>query len=203
LEVGQTVTNVDFGNHETNPQTGEVHGFKWFDLDFDRKRGPLEGGIANVTIYADLNNNGQLDAGEPSTQTMADDPNTPNVNETGMYWLADLPPTTIVIREVVPPTFIQTFPQNGSHTVVLTPGRSRIATSATRPGRISPCMASSGSTTYRHASIEPGVGNVTIYSDVNANAINLASRHDDDGRQSGDADERTRKYWLDLDRASI
>ena len=45
----------------------------------------LEPGMAGVTIYLDTNGNGVLDAGEPSTVTMADDLATSDVDETGWY----------------------------------------------------------------------------------------------------------------------
>ncbi|RIK76721.1 MAG: hypothetical protein DCC68_18745 [Planctomycetota bacterium] len=207
IDVGQTVTNLDFGNRpNTNPQTGEVHGFKWFDLDFDRKRGANEGGIAGVTIYADLNNNGQLDPGEPSTQTMADDPNTPNVDEAGMYWLANLPPTTIVIREVPPPTFIQTFPANGAgHTVVVTPGavingRDFGNTTEGESGRVHGIKWLDINGNGTREQFEPGVPNVTIYSDVNGNGQfdpgepSTTTMVDNPATQTNEAG----KYWLDL-----
>jgi hypothetical protein len=66
LKAGQTVT-VDFGNHRN---TG-ISGTKWDDLDGDGRRVQGEPGLAGVTIYLDLNNNHQLDAGEPWTVTAA------------------------------------------------------------------------------------------------------------------------------------
>ena len=73
-------------------------------------RDPGEPGLAGVTIYVDLNNNGQLDRGEPATRSQDDDPNTTDVNETGTYALTDLNPGTLTVREVVPAGYQQTFP---------------------------------------------------------------------------------------------
>jgi len=70
----------------------------------------IEPGLAGVTIYIDLNNNGQFDPGEPSTLTREDDPSTPDVNELGTYRFTQLAPGTYVIREVVPDGFRQTLP---------------------------------------------------------------------------------------------
>ena len=72
----------------------------------------LEPGLAGVTIYLDTNGNGQLDPGEPSTVTTADDPTTPDVDETGWYAFTDLPIGTYVVREVVPTGYTQTAPKN-------------------------------------------------------------------------------------------
>ena len=73
----------------------------------------LEPGLAGVTIYIDENNNGILDAGEPTQVTAADDPNTPDVDETGQYSFKNLAPGTYTVREVVPTGFRQTFPNDG------------------------------------------------------------------------------------------
>ena len=49
-------------------------------------------GALPVTVYADLNNNGQLDPGEPQTSTGAN----------GQYTLSDLPARPLAIRQVLP-----------------------------------------------------------------------------------------------------
>jgi len=51
---------------------------------------PLEPGLPNWTIYLDLNNNGTLDAGEPSTLTDAN----------GNYAFTNLQPGNYIVREV-------------------------------------------------------------------------------------------------------
>ncbi|NER31935.1 MAG: hypothetical protein F6J89_31105, partial [Symploca sp. SIO1C4] len=68
-----------------------------------------EPGYPGVTIYLDSNNNGSLDAGEPSTVTDAK----------GFYQFEDLAAGTYVVREVVDPSFTQTAPTGGSFTVTL------------------------------------------------------------------------------------
>ena len=65
-----------------------------------------------MTIYLDANGNGLLDPGETFTMTMADDPTTPNVDETGWYAFTDLPIGTYLVREVVPTGYVQTAPKN-------------------------------------------------------------------------------------------
>ena len=106
-----------------DPQTGggqngnEIHGVKWRDGNGDRQRQAGEPGLAGVTIYADLDDDGQLDAGEPSDVTYADDPATPQ-DELGTYGLVGLPNGTIIVREIVPANHVQTFPASGFHTIV-------------------------------------------------------------------------------------
>ena len=85
---------------------------KWNDANGNAERDPGEAGLAGVTIYADLNNNGQLDATEPSTVTTADIPET-DFDEAGLYTLDGLRAGDYVIREVVPDGFRQTFPVIG------------------------------------------------------------------------------------------
>ena len=72
-----------------------------------------EPGMAWVTIYVDLNNNGVKDAGEPSAVTAPDDPATPNVDERGTYTISGLSAGTYTVREVVPNGWIQTGGGNG------------------------------------------------------------------------------------------
>jgi hypothetical protein len=113
LESGDIVEEIDFGN-----QPGaSVHGLKWLDVNGDGIRDPDEPGLAGVTIYSDLNDNSVLDDDEPHTATMADDPET-DLDESGRYWLGGLEPGSLLIREVVPDGFTQTFPADpGSHMV--------------------------------------------------------------------------------------
>jgi hypothetical protein len=108
VEAGSHAGGLDFGNQPIVP--AEVRGTKWLDLNGDGQRSDDEPGLAGVTIYADLNHNGQFDRGEPATRSMADDPATPDVDETGTYWLSDLVPGTVIVREVVPDGYRQTFP---------------------------------------------------------------------------------------------
>jgi fimbrial isopeptide formation D2 family protein/uncharacterized repeat protein (TIGR01451 family) len=106
------------------PLPGSVSGLKWADINGNRTHEWTEPGIAGVRIYADLDGDGTYDAGvEPFTFTMADDPST-LADETGLYWLDDLPPGTYKIREVVPTGRFQTYPTTGFHQVVMTAGSS-------------------------------------------------------------------------------
>jgi RHS repeat-associated protein len=70
----------------------------------------IEPGLAGVTVYLDLNDNEVLDSSEPFQVTAEDDPNTPDIDETGRYEFNYLEPGTYVVREIVPDGYIQTAP---------------------------------------------------------------------------------------------
>ncbi|MCA9264594.1 MAG: hypothetical protein KDA60_12120, partial [Planctomycetales bacterium] len=118
---GQPVDGIDFGNHNLQPDTGSVAGIKWEDLNADGRRDANEPGLGGVVIYADLNRDGQWGPNEPSTITSYDLPET-DFDEGGRYRLGGLPPGEIVIREVVPAGFAQTYPARGAQIVTSTPG---------------------------------------------------------------------------------
>ncbi|UKP00954.1 colicin E3/pyocin S6 family cytotoxin [Nostoc sp. UHCC 0870] len=73
-------------------------------------RSVLEPGLAGVSIYLDINNNGILDPGEPVQITAQDDPSTLDIDETGQYEFNNLAPGTYIVREIIPDGFEQTFP---------------------------------------------------------------------------------------------
>ena len=121
LSNGEVVEGIDFGNQSAN--SGSVHGVKWLDRNGSARRDANEPGLPGVTIYLDLNSNGQLDEDEPHTVTMEDDPVT-DFDESGRYWLEGLSAGNHVVREVVPDGFVQTFPAvPGSHVVSLSNGK--------------------------------------------------------------------------------
>jgi len=116
--VSCTVTNVKIGTKGL----GEIRGTKYVDRDGD---GTLKDGdhhrLAGVTIYLDINKDGTLNAGEPSTVT----------NKAGDYRFGSLPALdssnkaiVYVVREVVPTGWIQTVPSSGSYTITLPAGQS-------------------------------------------------------------------------------
>ncbi|MGK7874205.1 MAG: SdrD B-like domain-containing protein, partial [Xenococcaceae cyanobacterium] len=69
--------------------------------------------LAGVTIYLDLNNNGQLDTDEPSQVT----------NSKGTFTFTDLVPGTYIVREVEPDGFTITAPEKGFATVTVEAGQ--------------------------------------------------------------------------------
>ena len=109
LSENQHLDHLDFGNRMST----SIHGTKWNDLDGDGLREAGEPGLADWTIYLDINNNGQLDAGEPSEVT----------NQDGAYWFTGLSTGTHRIAEVMQPGWEQTYPsQPGIHVVNVTAG---------------------------------------------------------------------------------
>ncbi len=108
LNEGEASTLLQFGNQPLV----RIHGTKWDDLDRDGHRDPDEPGVPNIFIYVDSNNNETYDGSEPLTITMSDDLQTAE-DETGMYWLENVDPGTLVIREFLPPMLEQTYPGVG------------------------------------------------------------------------------------------
>ena len=109
LGIGEINGTTDFGYAGSSDLAGTV----FADSDSDGSQDGGEPGMADVTVYLDLNDNGVLDPGEPTQTTDAD----------GDYLFANLPPETYVVRELRPDGTVQTFPGgDGSHTVTVLPG---------------------------------------------------------------------------------
>ena len=94
----------------------EIRGTKWSDLNANGVWDDGEPGLAGVTIYLDVNGNGQLDLDqeleplEPITVTSADDPSTPDFDETGTYQFAGLSSGTYKVAEILPEAYEPTWP---------------------------------------------------------------------------------------------
>jgi hypothetical protein len=95
--LDQTVANINFGQYLPNQF---VSGFKWSDTNGNGIRDNGEPGLGGLWVYVDLDGDDRIDIGEPSAKT----------NDDGSYNLT--PPTsgTFAIREVVPPGYVQTYP---------------------------------------------------------------------------------------------
>ena len=121
---------MDIGAFERN--VVEIHGVKYHDANGNGVRDPSEPGLAGWTMYLDLNNNGHLDATEPSTLTGADNPATAETDETGQYAFTSLAPGSYAVREVPQDNFTQTFPRDLMFTATpaLTVGRNPVALAA-------------------------------------------------------------------------
>ncbi len=83
---GAALTNNDFGNWTTATKSG----MKFEDMDADGVKDPEDTGLAGWTIYVDYDNDGVLDAGEPSAVTAAD----------GTYTISGIVPGTWRVKEV-------------------------------------------------------------------------------------------------------
>ncbi|HAA48796.1 MAG TPA: hypothetical protein DCE43_03705, partial [Planctomycetaceae bacterium] len=95
LAPAAVITGRNFGIHDTDHATGqsgsgEITGHWFNDIDGDGVQDTGEPGLPNRTVYLDLNNNGMLEAGEPSTVSLQDDVNSVEKNEAGYYSFASL-----------------------------------------------------------------------------------------------------------------
>ena len=107
--IGPAVLNADFGSQVIPP--AELRGVAWDDRNANGLRESDEPGLAGVTVFLDANHNGALDAGEVSRLTSADDPETTDVDEGGVYRFENVDPGTYVVREQTPAGAILTFPE--------------------------------------------------------------------------------------------
>ena len=102
LDLGEVITDVDFGNWAV----GEIHGAKWLDTDRDGQWDADEPGLAGWTVYLDLDEDGQFDDGvEPSQVTGAD----------GSYAFTNLMPGAYSVGEVLQPGWEQTYSGSGAY----------------------------------------------------------------------------------------
>jgi hypothetical protein len=105
--IEDTLNTLSWGL-STGKAPSSVTGVKFHDLNSNGIRDLTEPGLPNWTIYADLDGDGMPGLREPKSTTGAD----------GTYVLS-VPPGQHTIREVLQPGWKQTFPTNGSHTVLV------------------------------------------------------------------------------------
>lgn len=82
--------------------TGEVRGVIWHDRNANRQRDNNEPILSDWQVFLDTNNNGKLDSQEPVTKT----------NSAGAYVFSNLQPGTYNVAQVLPPGWLQTFPNS-------------------------------------------------------------------------------------------
>ncbi len=109
VDVGTRIAGLDFGNTRVDGSSGSIEGRTWRDQNGNGQQDPNEVGLGGVEVYLDTNNNGELDRGEPSTRSLFEDPYT-DFDEGGLYSFGDLRPGSYTVREVVPNSYVQTFP---------------------------------------------------------------------------------------------
>ena len=116
-QIGVDYSGVNFGNQ----REPVVSGTKF--IQSTRGGEIVSQPAAGFTIYADFNNNLQWDAGEPSAETLPDNPVTANVNELGTYQLSGFGGRdSVVIRELEASGWQSVAPEGGRHIVDLTNG---------------------------------------------------------------------------------
>ncbi|MGK7904275.1 MAG: Ig-like domain-containing protein, partial [Hormoscilla sp.] len=116
IELGSEATQIGFDDiqltlNSDEPGVGSISGTKFEDANGNGLQDPGEDGQANVTIYVDGDNDGELDSGETSVVTDAE----------GHYSFTELEPGTYVVREVLPEGFTQTFPVGEVTQIGMTP----------------------------------------------------------------------------------
>ena len=170
VETSTTIAGLDFGNRARIDVS--ISGTKWHDDNADGRRQEDEPGLPGVTIYIDLNRNGALDASEPLTVSMRDDPKT-SANEAGRYWLTNLEPGDYVVREVVPDGFTQTFPRTRHYEIRLEDGDVvaglDFGNAPERLGAIHGMKWQDEDGDGERDESEPGLPGVVIYLDQNLN----------------------------------
>jgi len=118
VTAGGTAGGLLFVNQDVR---GCLIGWKWIDIDGDEWWDPDEPGLAGVRVYLDLNDNGRWNSGEPYAFTQADDPTTPEVDETGRWEIVEVVPGEYIIREVSPEGYDPGYPGPGGHPVLVEP----------------------------------------------------------------------------------
>jgi len=125
---GDEVSTADIGAVEK--YFGEIHGVRYHDLDGDGARDTGEPGLAGLGMYLDLNGNGLPDRDEPTSVTLADDPSTPGVDETGVYSFLNLGPGPYSVNEVLDAGWMQSWREYGRAVERLSVGKERFSANA-------------------------------------------------------------------------
>jgi hypothetical protein len=81
---------------------GQISGKIFEDVNGTGSVDRFKPGLAGVTVFIDLNNNGMIDQGEPTTTT----------NDRGDYSFTGLQAGTYVVRQAMPGNVLQTLPAN-------------------------------------------------------------------------------------------
>lgn len=190
VEPNSIASDVNFGNRRRGPAEA-IRGLKWDDINGDGQRQASESGLGGVTIFADLDENGTFNEGEPAAVT-SDGADGAVV---GSYAIEGLGPGIYTVREIVPDGFRQTFPAllfqaaptsspsssdaklnafgAGSYRVELRPGRDvegvDFGNQSSEPGEVHGTKWNDVNGNARWDEGEPGLAGVTIYIDSNNN----------------------------------
>ena len=172
LKNGQNVVGLDFGNEELKDST--IRGVVFADTNRDGVRAATERGLADITVYLDLNNDSHLDAGEPKIVTSPDLFFTPAVDEAGTYSFSHLAKGTYTVRMIVPATLSATPAAELEHvvTIVAAEDRSGVDCAAVfRPNEIHGVKFDDANGNHQKDAGEPGVGGATIVLDLDRDNV--------------------------------
>ncbi len=124
LTNGENATGLDFGNQ--GPTDSSIAGIVFADTNKDGTQQAGELGMAGVTVYLDLNDNGSLDPAEPRSLSSADQFYTPAVDEAGTYSFTHLSPGNYTVRVLLPAILSATPTTELVHSFSLGAGEARL-----------------------------------------------------------------------------
>jgi hypothetical protein len=176
---GETSAANDFANVTT--LNGSIRGTVWNDAnrngirDVDLTGAFTEPGLANWTIYLDLNGNGVAEAGEPTALT--------DVN--GQYVFMDLQVGDYKVHEVLPTGWEVAIGYNDNQTVTVFSGMESIAPDFANFNLSAIVLGSVSGTVWNDldgdgvrdvdpisgAFTDPGLAGWTVYADLNGNGV--------------------------------
>lgn len=169
---GSNVPNINFGQQQRTDSS--IRGKVFVDANDNETLDLNERGLPGITIYIDSNNNGALDAGEPSKVTSVDLFYTPAVNEAGSYEFTHLVTGTYVVREIVPAELSATHSSQRVHTINLAAGEDRNHVhfaNRFRGNEIHGHKYNDLNGSHSCDPGEPGIGGVTIYLDIDRDNV--------------------------------
>ncbi|NEQ39576.1 MAG: tandem-95 repeat protein, partial [Okeania sp. SIO3I5] len=155
--ISVTVNNV---TQPPNILTGSISGIKFQDNNNNSIQDPGEIGLAGFTIYIDINNNNNLDNGEPNTITNSD----------GSYIIENIEIGTYTIREIQQSDFIQTTTDPNINVIAnQNIPNVNFGNFPILPGSINGTIFNDSNSNGLFDSGETGISDVTIFLDFNQN----------------------------------
>jgi hypothetical protein len=157
-------TNVAIVSLTPPPPTGRIVGIKFEDVDgdakFDFDKGDRK--LGGWQVYLDLNDNGELDAGEP-VQFVSDAPLPP-----GDFVFEGLPPGDYVVRELPREGWVL---MQGIRVTVSSGSNTRVELANVRPGSVKGTVFEDGNADGVRGPGEPGLQNWQAFLDLNGNGM--------------------------------
>jgi SdrD B-like domain/Bacterial Ig-like domain len=161
-DSASTVTGRDFGLTTTLPNTGSIQGRVFQDANANGIWEAEDQPIPSAKIYADMNDNGALDAGEPYVN--------PDVG--GSYKLR-APSGTYRVRGVFPQDYLVSTPAEGYFTYTFNPQYTSLNNNfgAYGFGKVTGSVFDDTNGDGVKSASEPLIPGRTVYADVNLNGV--------------------------------
>jgi hypothetical protein len=158
VAAADNVTGKDIGLTTTLPVSGSIQGYVFADGDANGIRDGMDQPLPGTKIYADINGNDLLDAGEPYV--------TPDVG--GSYKLR-ASPGTYNVRAEFPQDYIGSAPSTGFYTYTFKVGLTGIGANfgAYGFGKVSGSVFDDADGDGFKSGTEPPLAGRTVYADVN------------------------------------